>query len=233
MKSLLVAATTAVSGSDRLDGRPVVWQGPGMVCRIDLMATALMAIALFVIGCPAAQVKLPTPRPTLSGAWQSSCFTVVNADDTEGSERIVVGVTHTLWAMDRHLFADDACTAPTGTIHVDGGYVLEAPSPTTERAWEVRFDFRNRTITPHVDGFMAYLESLSCGDSFGVDRSTDVLDVACPALGFRAFGDCQAEYDIVAVDGDALRFGMRPANGDLCAPPRRPTALGIALERIR
>jgi hypothetical protein len=224
-------------------GLVFVWQGPAMVCRSDrlptalmataLMATALMATALLVVGCPAAQVRVPTPRPTLAGAWQSNCFTVVNADDTEGSARIVVGVTHSLWALDRHLFADDACTAPTGTIHVDGGYELEAPSPTTPGAWNVRFDFRSRTITPQVDGFIAYMESLSCGDSFGVDRSTDVLDTACPALGFRAFGDCQAEHDMVAVDGDTLRFGMRPADGDLCEPPRRPTALGIALERIR
>jgi len=186
------------------------------------------------LGCPGSQVKKapPPPVPALAGSWQSSCMPMVNADDTDGWVRVVVGITPTLWAMDRRLFADDACTAATGTLHTDGGYALEAPSTVVAGAWNARFDFRTRTITPLVDGFIAYLQSLSCGESFGVDRDTDVMDIACPALGFRAFESCQADHDIVLVDGNTLRFGLRPADGDICSDGRRPTALGPPLQRI-
>jgi hypothetical protein len=190
--------------------------------------------AVGALGCPGTQVKnsAPPPVPALAGAWESACLPMVNADDTDGWARVVVGITPTLWAMDRHLFADDACSAATGTVHIDGGYALEEPSTVVPGAWNARFDFRTRTITPHVDGFIAYLQSLSCGESFGVDRATDVMDVACPALGFRAFETCQADLDVVAVDGNTLRLGLRPADGDVCSPARRPSVLGPPLQRI-
>ena len=38
------------------------------------------------------------------------------------------------------------------------------------------------------------------------------MDVACPAMGFGAFETCQADLDVVAVDGNTLRL----ADGDVC-----------------
>ena len=172
------------------------------------------------------------PPPQLEGAWQSACLPLKNADDTDGSARVVYGVTPTLWALDTQLYGDDACAVPTGTIHSDGGWQWERPSTTITGAWEIRFDVRTRTMTPHVDGFIAYLQSLNCGKDFDVGSSTDMLDMACPDLGLKPLAECQAEYDVVAGDGATLRFGARGINRDRCDARSRPPTLGVPLQRL-
>ena len=198
--------------------------------RHAVLATTLM------LGCATttttAPAPPPTPPPTLAGAWQSACFAVHNADDTDGSARIVHGFTDTLWSMDTALFSDAACVDATATLHVDGGYVLEGPSTSTNGAWDVRFEIRSRTITPHVEGFIAFLQAMSCGDDYGVDRATDAFEVSCAAFDWPAATTCGTELDVVRVDGTTLWRGLRPTNGDLCAATQRPTALGLPTTRM-
>jgi hypothetical protein len=195
-----------------------------------LMLAALMALT----ACPGAQVKTtPAVPPPLQGAWQSDCLPIKNADDTDGSARLTWGLTPSLWALDTQLFGDDACAMPVGTIHSDGGWGLEGPSSAVPGAFDIRLDVRTRTVTPHVEGFIAYLESLGCGRGHGVDRATDMLDIACPALGLQPFAACQAEYDVVAGDGAGLRFGARAINRDRCDPRSRPPTLGPPLRRLQ
>jgi len=187
-------------------------------------------------GCPSAHVREATttgPPPALAGAWQSDCLPIKNADDTDGSARLVYGLTPSLWALDTQLFGDDACAMPVGTLHTDGGWAFERPSTTVPGAWEVRLDVRTRTVTPHVEGFIAYLESVGCGRGHGVDRATDLLDVSCPALGVEPFATCQAEFDVVAGDGAALRFGARGVGRDRCDARARPPTLGPPLRRLQ
>jgi hypothetical protein len=195
---------------------------------------SLSAVALLT-ACPAAQVKSPPPPPppALQGAWQSDCLPIKNADDTDGSARLVYGVTPSLWALDALLFGDEACGVPVGTIHSDGGWGLERPSTMVPGAWEVRLDVRTRTVTPHAEGFIAYLESLGCGRGHGVDRASDMLDVACPALGLLPLAACPVEYDVVAGDGVALRFGARGLHRERCDPRSRPPTLGPPLRRLQ
>lgn len=196
---------------------------------------AVLATTL-ALGCATttttAETPEPTLPPTLAGAWQSACFAVHNADDTDGSARVVHGFTDTLWSMDTALFSDTACVDATATLHVDGGYVLEAPSSSTNGAWDVRFDIRNRTITPHVEGFIAFLQAMSCGDDYGVDRATDAFEVACAAFGWPAATTCATEFDVVRVEGATLWRGLRPVDNGLCEVTRRPTALGLPTTRM-
>jgi len=204
---------------------------------VKRLRPAILAITL-VLGCAttttrtATSTPAPTPPPTLAGAWQSPCFAIHNADDTDGSARVVHGFTDTLWSTDTALFSDGACVDATATLHVDGGYVLEAPSTSTNGAWDVRFEVRNRTITPHVEGFIAFLQAMSCGEDYGVDRATDAFEVACSAFGWSAATTCSTEFDVVRVDGATMWRGLRPADGQLCEVARRPTSLGAPTTRM-
>jgi hypothetical protein len=40
--------------------------------------------------------------------------------------------------------------------------------------------------------------------------------------------ECDREYDRVALVGERLFLGARPADGFMCAPDRRPAAVGEA-----
>jgi len=204
-----------------------------MECRSSHGLSLAVVVIVAAAGCPAAQVKPPPPpQPSLVGAWQSGCFKIVNADETEGSARATFGVTDSLWAMDTQIFGDDTCGQVVGTVHSDGGYALERPSSIAPGAWELRLDVRTRKVTPHVDGFIAYLQAVSCGDGYKVDRAMDILDLSCPALGAQPFATCGAEHDVVVVNGMTLTLGARPADGNVCTPAARPRALGKPFTRM-
>ncbi len=202
-----------------------------------LRAFFLAVCVVVVAGCPAAQVREtkperpPEPPPVIVGAWQSDCFPVINADETEGSAKVTLGVKDANWGLDMQLFGDDTCGQATGTLHEDGGYALVQPSAVAG-AWELRLDVRTRTVTPHVDGFIYYLQAVSCGDAYKVNRATDILDLACPALGAQPFATCAVGHDLVALDGESLRLGQRPADGNICSEAQRPQSLGRPLRKL-
>jgi hypothetical protein len=199
------------------------------------LVLVLSGVVGAVGGCPSAHLpKAPSgPPPSLVGAWQSDCLPTTNADDTDGSMRVIYGMTSSLWALDTRLFGDGACVNPVGTLHTDGGWAFERASTTVPGAWEVRFDVRTRNITPHDEGFIAYLESVGCGRDYGLDRTSDLLDLSCPALGVEAFAVCQAEFDVVAADGPALRFGARGIGRNRCDARARPPTLGPLLRPLQ
>ncbi len=202
------------------------------------MRIALLTIPIALAACATTAPTAPTAPtstlapPTLSGAWQTECFAVHNADDTDGSARIVHGFTDSLWSTDTSLFADVACADPTATLHVDGGYVLEAPSTSMTGAWNLRLDVRTRTITPHVDGFIFFLEAMQCGEGYGVGRASDAFEITCPAFGWPAVTTCSTERDVVLVDGSSLWRGERTADNGSCQAATRPTAFGAASKRM-
>ncbi len=190
----------------------------------------LFALALGALGCPAAHTPPPAPPPPppdLQGAWQSACYPIKNADETDGSARMTLGLTASQWARDTQIFEDDACARPAAIIHDDGAFVVDG-EPGPSGGWPIRFDLYGRTITPTSEGFVAYLQAMSCVGDFGVERRTEVTDVGCAALGLLPFSACSAEFDIVARQGEVLTFGQRGAAAP-CSVGARPTSLGPAL----
>ncbi|HEY1099607.1 MAG TPA: hypothetical protein VGF99_11800, partial [Myxococcota bacterium] len=100
-------------------------------------------------------------------------------------------------------------------------------------AHDVRFDVRTRTVTPHVEGFVAFLEAMSCGGDdveWGVDRANDAFELGCPALGLVPVPACSTLFDVVRVDDATL---WRGRDGDkACDVARRPTTLGPPATRM-
>jgi hypothetical protein len=196
--------------------------------------TLLVGAVLAMTSCPAAQlVPTTTTKPSLAGAWQSACLPLSRHDDVVEAVTLTYGLTSTLWSLDLALFDDADCTLPFGTIHTDGGWIFERPSTSVAGAWDIRLDVRNQTVTPHADAFVSFLQANHCGVEHGVDRISDMFEMACPALGLQPVPSCPAAYDIVVVDGDALRFGERDPREPRCHESARPTRGGPRLVAVR
>ena len=194
------------------------------------------SIALsFVIAsaCGPAQAPAASTPPSLEGHWASACTPSPQPDGSTQSIKLDFTNGKTDWKLDYVTFGDAACATRIVTVSIDGDYALTAPSATTAGAWEARFGFAHKTITPHVDGVANALTGAKCGTgTWKVGEAEDVLTGGCPAFGQYPKAQCAADFDLVRVDGNKLHFGDRPKDNDMCTAGKRPTALS-ALEIAR
>ncbi len=173
-------------------------------------------------------------RPALTGRWVSACTPAPQADGSVQHFALDFDLTDDRWTLDYTVFGDDACETELVTVNIHGAYELGAPSNAVDGAWEARFGFDDKTITPHVDGLAQMLNGLEAcgGGEFTVGTPQSVYDVGCPGFGQYPREMCGADYDLVHLDGDTLRFGERPADNNMCEPDRRPQALSpVTLSR--
>lgn len=164
-------------------------------------------------------------RPAIAGRWRSDC---VPTDS--GALRLDFTIETSRWSLDYDTFGDAACAAPFLTVHIEGDYEILAASPSVEGAWNARFGFDEKTVTPHGAGAVGFLAGLgeACGGdgtwADGVAR--DVYASGCAMLGQYPSSSCTADYDLVSIDAEGLlHFGARPADNDMCTESKRPTAI--------
>jgi len=171
--------------------------------------------------------------PDIAGRWLSDCMPSPQADGSTQYIRLDFALTDADWALDYVTHGDDACTSPLVTVAIAGSYTLEQPAAEVEGAWEARFGFTTKTIRPEVDGLRDYLNSLDgCGSAdFQTGVAQDVYAAGCPAFGQYPRSSCEADFDLVKLDGDALYFGARPADNNMCSAEKRPTALSPVANR--
>ena len=166
--------------------------------------------------------------PSLVGRWLSPCFpqgdgTFARLDFDLGTET---------WGLDYRVNGDDACAAPLVTVRIEGSYALEGPA-SVEGAWNAVFGFDTKTITPHAQPLVEALDGAGCGsEPWAVDVSQSIAE-GCAAFGQYPIATCGSDYDLVARDGDTLRFGQRPADNDMCSLERRPTQLSALVLELR
>ena len=164
-------------------------------------------------------VSAPSP-PSLAGRWRSPCF--AQGDGTFARLDFDLGAE--TWALDYRVNGDEACTVPLVTVAIEGSYALEGPAA-VEGAWNAIFGFDSKTITAHAQPLVEALDAAGCGsEPWSLDVSQSVAQ-GCAPFGQYPLKTCAADYDLVARDGDALRFGQRPSDNDMCGPERRPTQL--------
>ena len=174
-----------------------------------------------VVGGPHA----PLP-PDVAGRWATPCGPTEKKDEFR---RVEVELTTDRWDMRVETFKDKACMRRRHAIHLGGPYALVAPSTTVPDAWDATMSFDTRTITAD-DAKSAKTIAKLCKVKLKAKGTVDVHVAGCPALGLRPAADCAAEHDLVARDGEHLRFGVRPADNDLCTAEKRPTALETRLQ---
>ncbi len=172
--------------------------------------------------------------PDLAGHWVSACTPSPQADGTTQYIQLDFELTSSRWDLEYVTYADDACSTPLVSVHVDGPYELTRPSA-VDGAWEARFAFDHKSITPHVDPITGFLNAQeSCGAAeWQTGVAQEVLETGCAAFGQYPRSRCEADYDLVARDGSTHRFGARPADNDMCSEERRPSELSPLAHELR
>jgi hypothetical protein len=155
----------------------------------------------------------------LAGAWGSGCV------DPGSGQGIALDFDLTAgdWVLDYQAFGDATCALPFLTVHIEGPYTLGSDSSIVDGAREAEFAFHSKTVTPHSEDAVAFLEN-TCGGDFTAGEAAD-LSAGCAGLGQKPLADCDRDYDVVSLVGDTVRFGSRPVDNDLCTPEKRPTEL--------
>ncbi|HEU4539007.1 MAG TPA: hypothetical protein VFS00_33030 [Polyangiaceae bacterium] len=160
--------------------------------------------------------------PAIEGAWKSACVA-----QPSQNFRLSFDIGPSDWSLDYDVYGDAACSSPFFTVRIEGPYELTGPSSAAAGAYEGRFGFATKVIVPRSQAAVDFLGSpQGCGGGeWAVGQATDVLASGCAALGQYPASTCPADYDLVARQGDELRFGARPADNDMCSPAKRPAAL--------
>jgi hypothetical protein len=136
------------------------------------------------------------------------------------------------WAIHFTLFEDADATRKILSGRNSGTYRVLDAQPIVG-AFAAEFAFDARELTPHTDVVAAALTASNCGRvPWAPETPQSVYPTGCPS--FRVFGRdaCPREFDLVRLEADRLSFGARPADGNLCAPERRPTGAGSPLVRM-
>lgn len=187
------------------------------------LASSALAVTL-ASGCGGASPAPPdapaAPGPDLAGRWRSACVDPGNGQ----AFRLTFDLTATTWDLAYEAFGDAACGSPFLTVRITGPYTVQAPSATVAGAHEARFDFGTRTVTPASAAAVGFLGQACGGGTFTVGTATDI-STGCAGLGAYPHGTCASDFDLVARDGDTLRFGKRPADNNMCTEAKRPTEL--------
>lgn len=165
--------------------------------------------------------------PALAGQYLSACTPQPQADGSTSYFKLDFDLSATRWTLDYIVFADEACATKALTVNIEGPYEQTAPSSDVEGAWEGRFAFDAKTMTPHVDFMVQTLSSIpGCGSGdWELDKASDISQQGCAAFGQYPISMCGADYDLVKVTDAGLQFGARPADNKMCEPAKRPTAL--------
>jgi len=166
---------------------------------------------------PAPPVAKAKPAPSLAGMWSSRCT-------DRGTQRsiIVYALTENTWSIDHFVHLDATCSEKFLTVHSEGTY--ELGEPVGHGVHELKRTILKKTITPHNEGAARYLLSNDgCKlPGFEEGKPMDLAKNDCSNLGQESVERCPVEFDLVNVSGDWIAFGLRPSEGDICAPQRRP-----------
>lgn len=162
-------------------------------------------------------------RPMLVGHWVSDC-----APTDTGGLTLDFTIEASRWSLEYDTYADAGCGARFLTVHIEGAYEVLAASPSVMDAWNARFGFDRKTVTPHGDAAVGFLSSLgeACGGpgTWTDGTARDVFAIGCAMLGQYPSSSCTADYDVVTIDdAGVLHFGQRPVDNDMCTEAKRPT----------
>jgi hypothetical protein len=182
------------------------------------LRAAAVALMIVVSGCSEDDTEPPV------GTWAFSCRELF-----PGAGLYFAG-TNTTTASDweiRLAFSATAggCAAPIMSFRAHGPLTVGDPVEVPAGATAIDFIVTARYLTLHDEAARGVLATLGC-DASGFALGAEVNLNAMGCGGFAAsLQACPADYDIFTIEGDTLYIGKRPAQGDICAPERRPTEL--------
>ena len=165
------------------------------------------------------------------GTWRTGCAPMMMEDGSTAwsTSEIINGGERGSFKFS--LYGDNGCTVPLADFLIESRPVVGALVPEAgPGARELDVYFERQSVTPHVQAFVDLFAGAGCGTGpYAVGQLIDTSATGC--LNFRSIDDCNADYDLIRIDGDRLYNGVR--GGDQCVPEGRPTALNpFAFELI-
>lgn len=133
------------------------------------------------------------------------------------------------WTLDFTLALDPGFTAQVFTFRTLGSYEVVGPSAKVPGAYDAVFKENQKFLTLKTTD-----AALANGFGFGACALTpnvekDVSVEGC--LGWKPVSVCSEDHDLLALTSDgSVRFGVRPADNDMCTPEKRPTELTPAVK---
>ena len=127
------------------------------------------------------------------------------------------------WSLTFVHALDPAMTQRTFQFRAGGTYRLQAPSEAVPGAWRTIFgeEWKRLTLLTSSPEVARAMGIDSCG--LTVNLEADIGAAGCAM--WRSVAECGEDHDLLALSAEGLRFGVRPADNDMCAADRTPTAL--------
>ncbi|MFO0551318.1 MAG: hypothetical protein U0271_23210 [Polyangiaceae bacterium] len=164
------------------------------------------------------------------GDWvdENPCEALPTGPDSTAYLGLAFSFDGTRWTSLISAYADPQCSVGLFDAEIGGTYTFEEASTAVVGAIDTQFSIDTITVTALNDQMAGAFSQQMCGGNanWTVGAAGDVSDTGC--LFIPSVSACPAEYDLVQVDTTELRFGQRPAMGDICDPARRPGALSTS-----
>ncbi|OYW62233.1 MAG: hypothetical protein B7Z31_01610, partial [Rhodobacterales bacterium 12-65-15] len=127
------------------------------------------------------------------------------------------------WSLTFTHALDPEMTLRTFQFRTGGTYAVGEASAKVDGAWRTVFqeDWKHLTLLTPDPALAQAFGMAEC--NLTVNLEADISDTGCAA--WRPVADCGEDHDLLALDATGLRFGVRPADNDMCSADKTPTAL--------
>ncbi|MBL8679726.1 MAG: hypothetical protein JNK05_11200 [Myxococcales bacterium] len=189
--------------------------------------SALVALALapLVAACGPANgdPALASVRESFRGTWRTSCTAMPMQDGSTVWTQYEVINRGERGSFKFSLFGNDTCSVRLADFLLESRQVIGALVPAAGAgARELDIFYERQSVTPHVPAFVMAFQSAGCGTgTHAVGQQVETSATGC--LAFQPIARCNADYDLIRIDGNRFYNGVR--GGNMCVPAGRPTAL--------
>lgn len=127
------------------------------------------------------------------------------------------------WSLTFTHALDPDMTLRTFQFRTGGSYAVGAESDVVPGAFRTVFDedWKHLTLLTEDPALVQAFGMADCGLTPNLE--TDISEAGCAA--WQPVADCGEDHDLLALDDTGLRFGVRPADNDMCSADKTPTAL--------
>jgi Adenomatosis polyposis coli down-regulated 1 len=134
------------------------------------------------------------------------------------------------WKVEAVFFRDQQTQNPLLSFTAEGPYRLEDASSVVIGATNAVFSFSKKTVTllSSDPAVISRFNLANCNLIVGVPK--DISITGCSF--FTSIPQCAQEYDLVKIEDNTLRLGMRPADRNMCDEDKRPKALGLPVKKV-
>ena len=133
------------------------------------------------------------------------------------------------WSLTFTHALDPDMTQRTFQFRTGGTYTVGAESDAVPGAFRTVFDedWKHLTLLTEDPALVQAFGMADC--ALTPNLETDISETGCAA--WRPVAVCAEDHDLFALDDTGLRFGVRPADNDMCSADKTPTALLPAVIR--